>query len=302
MDKADTTAALVARLVAQQFPQWAHLEVRPVEVDGWDNTKFRLGDELSARLPSGDDYVAQVDKEHRWLPVLAEQLPLRIPEPVAKGRPGFGYARPWSVYRWIDGETANMHRLDDVGQCATDLAGFLNALYVIDPTGGPAAGSHNFHRGGSLATYEVETLTAIERLDGEIDSDAALDVWRSARTTEWSRPPVWVHGDITPSNLLVAGGRLSAVIDFGCAGVGDPACDLVMAWTFFAGDSRRTFQSELRLDEATWARGRGWALWKALITIDHSAVAANDFAQRFGWRNDAHQVIQEILADHREAD
>jgi aminoglycoside phosphotransferase (APT) family kinase protein len=152
MDKAAITPALVSRLVASQFPQWSHLPVLPVALDGWDNTTFRLGEDLSVRLPSADGYVAQVEKEHRWLPVLAPQLPLPIPEPLAKGAPGHGFQRPWSVYRWLAGEHATVERVPELDRFAADLAGFLAALYAIEPAGGPAAGEHSFFRGGPLTT------------------------------------------------------------------------------------------------------------------------------------------------------
>jgi aminoglycoside phosphotransferase (APT) family kinase protein len=301
MKKAAITPALAARLVAAQFPHWAELPVTPVELDGWDNTTFRLGDELSVRLPSADVYSAQVDKEHRWLPVLAPQLPLAIPEPLAKGVPGCGFPRPWSVYRWLAGEHATVERVDDPTAFAADLAGFLGALYAIDPTGGPAPGQHNFWRGGSLATYDSETREAISALRGEIDANAATEAWEAALAATWHGPPVWIHGDVTAANLLVVAGRLSAVIDFGCSAVGDPACDLTIAWTFFSGESRGAFQDGLPLDEGTWARGRGWALWKALITLVavKAGGAERDVAAlRFGWRLSSRQVIEEVLAEH----
>jgi aminoglycoside phosphotransferase (APT) family kinase protein len=299
VQKADITAALAAALVREQFPQWADLPVVPVGLDGWDNTTFRLGDDLSVRLPSGHGYVAQVGKEHRWLPVLAPHLPLRIPEPVARGRPGSGYPWPWSVYRWIDGEPARPDRIADLPAFAVRVAGFLRALQSVDARGGPAAGAHSAFRGGPVATYDEETRAAIDALAGTLDAAAARRVWHEALAAERSGSPVWLHGDMSPSNLLVAGGELVAVIDFGCCAVGDPACDLAIAWTFFTGASRHAFGATLDLDDATWARARGWALWKALITI-HGATGPADAlakAERFGWRTGARELIEELLAD-----
>jgi aminoglycoside phosphotransferase (APT) family kinase protein len=290
---------LVSRLVATQFPQWAHLPVAPVELDGHDNRTFRLGDELSVRLPRADAYAPQVDKEHRWLPVLAAHLPLPIPEPVAHGIPTPGFPRPWSVYRWRAGEPATADRVQDETRFATDLAGFLSALYAIDPTGGPAAGAHSFNRGGPLATLDAEAREAITALLHEVNAEAATAVWDAALRAVWERPSVWVHGDVANANLLVRDGRLCAVLDFGCSAVGDPACDLAIAWTFFAGESRRAFRDALALDEATWARGRGWALWKALITqaeLVRSGTHAVDAARRFGWRWSSRRVLDEVLA------
>lgn len=200
-----------------------------VALDGWDNTTFRLGDDWSVRLPSADAYVAQVDKEHRWLPVLAKHLSLRIPEPIAIGRPSHDFPRPWSIYRWIEGDPANAGRIASLVELASDLAGFLGELYAIEASGGPGPGPHNFFRGGSIDIWDPETRQSIEFLANKIDARAVTELWERGLGSRWDRAPVWVHGDMAPSNLLVADGRLSAVVDFGCAGIGDPACDLVMA-------------------------------------------------------------------------
>jgi aminoglycoside phosphotransferase (APT) family kinase protein len=305
MGREGITATVVSRLVASQFPQWADLPIVPVALNGWDNTTFRLGDELSVRLPSDDVYVAQVEKEHRWLPDLGPLLPLRIPEPVALGQPADSFPRPWSIYRWIDGEPASLGRIDDLTGFAADLARFLGALHTIDGTGGPAPGPHNFFRGGPLRVYDPQTRASIELLAGELDVVAVSEVWDAALASRWDQPPVWVQGDMAASNLIVANGMLRAVIDFGCSAVGDPACDLVIAWTFFAGESRQAFLRDLPLDDTTWARARGWALWKALITLaedklgdGHATAAAA--AHRFGWRIESRDVIEVVTADHRD--
>jgi aminoglycoside phosphotransferase (APT) family kinase protein len=300
VDKAAITPRLVSRLVATQFPHWADLALTRVELDGWDNTTFRLGERLSARLPSADRYVPQLEKEHRWLGVLAPQLPQRIPEPVAKGVPGCGFPRPWSVYRWLPGEVATVERVGDLNRFAIDLADFLAALYAIDPAGGPPAGEHSFFRGGPLATYDGDARAAIAALNGEIDTAAATSVWEAALAAPWHGPAVWVHGDVTAANLLVRCGRLSAVIDFGCSTVGDPACDMAIAWTFFHGDSRDAFRERLAVDDATWARGRGWALWKAMITLAEALRArppdVDRAGLRFGWPEGVRGVVDEVLA------
>jgi aminoglycoside phosphotransferase (APT) family kinase protein len=304
LDRADITPELVSRLVAQQFPQWADLPVSRVELDGWDNTTFRLGTTMSARLPTADAYVAQIDKEHRWLPILRGDLPLPIPEPLAKGTPALGFPRPWSIYRWIGGEPATDETVSSLTQFAGDLAAFLTALYSCDATDGPAAGPHSHSRGGPVTVWDRQTRDSLDRLSREIDAAGATEVWEAAVDAKWEQPPVWVHGDITGSNLLVQGGRLSAVIDFGCSAVGDPACDTTIAWTFFAGESRRAFKSQLPVDEATWARGRGWALWKALIVhVDDLSTPghAKRSAARLGWRHCARQIVDDVIADHRSA-
>jgi aminoglycoside phosphotransferase (APT) family kinase protein len=285
-------AALVKQLIGTQFPQWAELPIAPVENGGWDNRTFHLGDSMSVRLPSAPPYVAQVEKEHRWLPVLAPQLPLPIPAPLARGAPGAGYPWPWSIYGWLDGKPARAERIHDLGRLAEDLARFLVALRKIDASNGPAAGAHNFHRGGSLTVYDTETRQAIVKLAGEIDTTAVTQVWDRALTTSWHGPPVWVHGDVAASNLLVNQGRLCAVIDFGCAGVGDPSCDLVIAWTFLDTASRHVFCSAIGLDPATWERARGWAIWKALITLVWHRDTNPAEAEK------AIQVIRAVLDDH----
>lgn len=260
-------AALVRRLVDSQFPQWSDLPISGVELDGWDNRTFRLGDALTVRLPSGDWYAEQVAKEQRWLPVLAPRLPLPIPTPEARGEPGAGYPYPWSVYRWLDGEPAATAPVADLNEFATTLAHFLVALERVDATGGPQPGRHNFFRGAPLATYAAEAVSAIEALGDEIPRTAVERVWEDAMRTTWGREPVWLHGDVAAGNLLVEHGRLAAVIDFGSSGVGDPACDMVIAWTFLDGASRDRFRAARGVDADTWSRGRGWGLWKALITL-----------------------------------
>ena len=295
MRKADITADLVSRLIADQFPQWAALPVRPVEAGGVDNTTFRLGQTMSVRLPSADAYVEQVYKEHRWLPVLAAQLPLPIPEPLAKGVPGNGFPRPWSVYRWIDGDPATAEGVADMPGFAADLADFLVALYQIDPAGGPGPGTHNFFRGGPVAVYDGETQDALAALQGQIDTALAAEVWQAALRAGRQEPPVWFHGDAQPGNLLLSDGKLSAVIDFGTSGVGDPACDTTIAWTFLSGESSRIFKQRLPFDEATWARGRGWAIWKAMIVL---VEALKDDPEDAVYTKG---VIEAILADHTAA-
>ena len=294
--KADITPEFVARLVAAQFPHWADLPVRPVDVDGWDNATFRLGDGMSVRLPSSAAYAEQVEKEHRGLPVLAAQLPLPIPEPLAKGVPGCGFPRPWSVYRWIDGRTAAAGRVASMPQFAADLADFLTALYQVDPAGGPLPGSHNFFRGGSPAYYDGETRAALAALEGHIDTGMAAAIWEAALAARWAGPPVWFHGDAQPGNLLLdSSGRLSAVIDFGTSGIGDPACDTTIAWTFLSGESQRVFKERLPADEAMWARGRGWAIWKAMIVLVDELESSPAGAEV------TKSVVDKIIADHRDA-
>jgi aminoglycoside phosphotransferase (APT) family kinase protein len=270
--RAGIDAALVRRLIAAQFPQWQHLPIRPVELDGWDNRTYRLGDELTVRLPTDAAYVPAVAKEDRWLPVLAPQLPVPIPVPVAVGQPAAGYPFPWSIRRWLDGEPATSAEIADLAGFAVEVAEFLLALQRIDPTGGPAAGAHSFHRGGSLRHYHQETHEALTALAarpdaGGVDIAGAQAVWQAALAAPWDGLLRWFHGDVAAGNLLVRQGKLTAVIDFGTSGVGDPTCDLVIAWTLFTGASREAFRIRVDQDPDSWARARGWALWKALISL-----------------------------------
>jgi aminoglycoside phosphotransferase (APT) family kinase protein len=258
------TEDLARRLVTTQFPQWADLPVRRVAREGWDNQTFHLGEEMSVRMPSGESYAQAVEKEQRWLPVFADLLPLQIPVPLTQGVPGEGYPFAWSVYRWLDGEAASRDAIDDLTGFATSLAAFLADLQSIDPTGGPEPGLHNWYRGGTLATYDGLARDALVALEGRCRTDLAGEIWATARSSRWHGPPVWFHGDMAVGNLLLRGGELAAVIDFGTCGVGDPACDLAIAWTLLTGESRAAFRSGLDLDEDTWVRGRGWALWKTL--------------------------------------
>ena len=264
----DLDAGLVRRLVAEQFPQWAHLPVEPVVPGGHDNRTFRLGEELSVRLPSAEAYALQVAKEQRWLPVLAPHVPLAIPTPVAHGAPGEGFPHEWSIHRWLDGEPASAATVRDPVELAVELAGFLHALAAVPADGGPAPGPHNWHRGGPVAFYEREALNALDSLADRVPRDAALRVWERAVASSFDGEPVWFHGDVADGNLLLCDGKLAAVIDFGTSGVGDPACDVVIAWTLLRGRAREAFREALGADDGVWARGAGWVLWKSLITED----------------------------------
>lgn len=292
LERLPIDAALAERLVAAQFPQWAHLSVRQVLPGGNDNRTFRLGDELLVRLPSHKAYAAGVEKEQRWLPALAAQLPLPIPAPVGLGAPTDDYPCPWSIYRWLPGDVVAVTPPDDLVRFAADLAGFLTALQAIDAEGGPEAGRHSFFRGGPLAVFDAQTREAITTLGDSIDAAVATAAWDAALASTWGRPAVWAHGDVAVNNLLVEAGRLSAVIDFGTSAVGDPACDLVIAWTLFKGESRQAFRAGLPLDAATWARGRGWALWKALITL------ANPDARDPPGQRASAEVLAAVLEEH----
>ncbi|GLH96355.1 aminoglycoside phosphotransferase family protein [Phytohabitans aurantiacus] len=290
-DRRQTDVSVVRRLIARQFPQWAHLPVRPVAAGGWDNQTFHLGDRMSVRLPTAREYALAVAKEHRWLPVFAPRVPLPISVPLAMGEPDEGYAFHWSVYEWIDGESAGVDTIGDLTEFADSLAAFLVALRHVDPAGGPEPGLHNWFRGGPVEVYDSQTRWALGELDGQIPRDRVTAVWQSALRSPWDGRPVWFHGDVALGNLLVRDGRLAAVIDFGTCGVGDPACDLAIAWTLLSGASREAFRARLDVDSATWARGRGWALWKALVTFAHASRSDHATAAA------AKRVLDQVLTD-----
>lgn len=282
---------LVERLIARQFPHWTGLPIRPVAMDGWDNWTFHLGDRMKVRLPSAEGYAEQAAKESHWLPLLAPQLPFDVPVPIAVGVSDETFPWTWSIYQWIDGEPVT--RGIDKLVLARDVAGFLNALQAIDPAGGPPPGQHSFARGADpMAAYGAEARRFVDALAGKIDTRAAhavLDVAAESKATT----PVWAHGDIAVGNLLARDGKLSAVIDFGCAAVGDPSCDLVLAWVFLDGESRAAFRSLVAVDEAAWARGRAWALWKAALLASTGQVTHPEEQAPL-------EVIAAVIADHRE--
>lgn len=285
----EINAELLRVLLAEQFPQWGSLPISPILPGGHDNRSFRLGESLMVRLPSRRAYAAHVAVEYEWLPRLASDLPLAIPAPVAMAEPTLVFPWPWSVYRWIEGDTLRATESPDLLHAAVTLGDFLKALHAIDPGGGPAAGEQSFGRGGPLARYDEEVSRALNVLAPVVDCDRADAIWKRALAEHWGKPPVWVHGDIAPSNLLCRGGRLAAVIDWGQCSVGDPACDLAIAWTTFDGTARHAFRGMLPLDAATWERGAGWALWKALIVL--AGLPGTDPSERLA----AHATLGALL-------
>jgi aminoglycoside phosphotransferase (APT) family kinase protein len=269
-DEVDTDPDLVRRLLAVQFPQWADLSVERVESAGTDNAIYRLGDEMSVRLPRIEWAKGQIDKERHWLPQLTPQLPLAVPVPLAHGSAAEGYPWEWAVYRWLPGENLLLEDIADPLETARTLAQFLAALQEIDIAGAPLAAENPRLRGGPLSARDRSTRAAIAKLDGMYDAKAVMAAWEAALDLPaWDRAPVWFHGDVLPGNLLFEHGRLRAVIDFSGLGAGDPACDLMVAWALFDGESRDAFRSALGVDDATWARGRAHALAQAAQFIPY---------------------------------
>ncbi|WP_406497390.1 aminoglycoside phosphotransferase family protein [Streptomyces sp. NBC_01604] len=296
-------ATLVRRLLAAQFPRWAWLPLSPVRQSGMDNATFRLGTGLSVRLPRYAHWAGQVEREHRWLPHLAPHLPLPVSEPVAQGEPGEDYPYPWSVYRWIEGDTATTEGLVDPVGTARDLAGFIKALRSIDATGGPGPEPSNAFRGVPMGDAS-DSLAADSLVRGRIDAlektrlvdtDAVTEVWEAALAAPaWDRPPVWIHGDLDAGNLLTVQGRLSAVIDFGTLAVADPAVDLLPAWKVLPGPARDAFREAVDLDDATWARGRGWAVAGSLPVPDDPFFQADHARVTAALRH-----LDAVVEDHR---
>ena len=257
--------ALVRRLVARQFPQWAGLPLARFPSAGTVNAVYRLGERLAVRLPLGPDGAADVRKEHRWLPRLAPLLPVAVPEVLGRGEPGEGYPWPWTVHRWIEGAHPVQGDVPRAAELATELAAFVTALRRA-----PAAGAPPAYRGRPLRAVDAATRAAIDALGDDIDAAAATAAWeRALAAPEWQGPPTWLHSDLMPGNLLLANGRLAAVLDFGTMGVGDPAADLIPAWNLLPANARETFRAALAPGEAEWRRGHGWALSMALIQLPY---------------------------------
>ncbi|MFD5404876.1 aminoglycoside phosphotransferase family protein [Streptomyces griseorubiginosus] len=288
-DELDIDTELVHGLIADQFPRWGELPVCRVESAGTDNAMFRLGDDMVVRLPRLPGGGHQVESEHRWLPLLAPRLPLAVPEPLAKGEPGRGYTLPWGVYRWLDGDNAYDSPLTELPDAAVELGRFVSALRAVDPTGGPAS-----YRPGPLHLFDDGTRQAIQDLGaaGLLDANRATALADEAgRLPGWDGAPVWLHADLLPGNLLSVDGRLTAVIDFGCLGVGEPTADTLPAWTVFTGESRRLFREAAEFDDATWERGRAWALCWGVGAVHYYRGGKNPVLAEVGQR-----AIDEALA------
>ena len=266
----DIDEALVRRLLHGQFPRWANLPLQELPRAGTDNALFRLGEEMVVRLPRIDWAAGQAEKDHRWLSRLAPHLPLAIPVPVALGEAGETYPWRWSICPWLPGENPTRENVTDLDQAALDVAGFVRAMWRIDTAGGPGPGRKNAGRGGPLATRDDMVRRSLPEWETEFDGRALRAIWDEAlAAAEWDAAPVWVHGDLHPGNMLTCEGRICAVIDFGTLGVGDPAVEMIFAWYFLDRRSRAIYRKALDLDEAAWARGRGWAVSMALGTLPY---------------------------------
>jgi aminoglycoside phosphotransferase (APT) family kinase protein len=290
-DEIDIDLPLVRKLIARQMPQWTDLPIAEVRSSGSDNAMYRLGDEMVVRLPRLPGAVAQLATEQWWLPWLAPLLPLAIPVPLAKGFPDEGYPFPWSVYRWLEGENVEAQPGVDLADAAIRLGRFVAALQRVDTTAAPPS-----FRGGPVSLLddrvrrEIRDLSAI----GMVDPDLALGAWETAMSAPvWEGPPVWAHADLHPVNLLARHGRLTAVVDFGGLGVGDPAIDMLPAWAWLTAEARDLFRREVKPDAGTWARGRGWGLGLGVGAVHHYRNT-NPVLAAIGQR-----AIREVISDYR---
>lgn len=286
-DEVPIDAALVGQLVAVQFPHLAGLPIRPVQSTGTVNAIYRLGDDLCARLPRVAAWAADLAREWRWLPVLAPHLPVRVPRPVAAGHADGAYPFPWAIFEWVDGEVYADELVDDEVQAATELAEFVRCLQRIDPVvGAPAAGRR------PLRELDAGTRESIEASRGVIDAGAALAAWRRAvEAPAWRGTPVWIHTDLLRPNLLVRDGRLHAVIDFGGVGLGDPAADVIAAWSVFGPAGRAAYRRVLDVDDETWGRARGFALHQAAAIIPYYATTNPGFVTL------AKRTVEQVILD-----
>ena len=286
-DEVDIDAQLVQRLLAIQFPKWAKLPIKQVVSAGTNNALYKLGEDMVVRLPRIESAVKHIDTERTWLPRLAPQLPVAVPLPLGLGTASEGFPWPWTIYTWLDGVNPEADHLVEPGLLAQDIADFILAMQKVELLDGPPA-----RRGEPLQTQNLQVRQALIALEGVIDTGAATKTWKEClKLPAWYKPPVWVHGDLMPGNLLIVSNRLSAVVDFEGVGMGDPACDLIVAWNLLPANVRDDFRNTVSVDDATWERGKGWAFSMAIIQLPYykdtnPIMAAN-----------ARYVIGEVLAD-----
>jgi aminoglycoside phosphotransferase (APT) family kinase protein len=288
-------ADLVRQLVDSQFPDWSALPLRRWEQAGSDNVIYRLGDELAVRLPRGDWAAEQARKEYAWLPRIAPLLPLAIPAPAGLGKPAFGYPWTWSVARWLDGEPVAADQLADSAGAAEDLAAFLKAMWRLPAATSFTPGPHPELQRQTLASKDQRVRAAIAAVAPDFDAAALTRAWeRALAAPDWSGEPRWCHGDFHVGNLLMRNGRISAVLDFGGLGYGDPACDLDIAYTLMTARTRAVLRAALDLDAAAWDRGRGWALAGGVNA--YAAYAATEPRVAAQTRRQLTEVLAEELS------
>ena len=273
----EPTPEIARKAIGKQFPEYAGLPITDVGKQGHDNRTYRLGPDMLVRMPTDEDYALKVPEEQRILPQLARHLTISIPAPIKIGRPSSDYPYPFSIYKWLPGRSINLLTTteQEKEQLAFDLAKFLKELQAITDIEGLEPGQHNYWRGAHVSVYDKGAREQIAKVAHLIDTNKALNLWEKACATKWDKRPVWIHGDFAIGNMLMDGGKLSGVIDFGGIAVGDPACDLVIAWTYLSGRARDIFMKEMDLDQDTWTRARAWALWKATFELCRATDGAD---------------------------
>jgi len=285
-------APLAKALVGAQFKEWSDLPISAVHAASTDNVMFRLGDELAIRFPRRASAEPAIVKETTWLPRLARGLPMEVPLPVAAGQPADGYPYCWSVVQWLEGAPMEVAELRPSLQTARDLAAFITALRAQDTSAAPLAGPHNHLRGAPLAAFDPEMRRRFNVMSDVPDLGAIVAAWeRGLAVPTWVGPPVWVHGDLKAANLLMRDHTLTGVLDWGLAGVGDPAADLSGGWSIFDGRTRTAFRAALAVDDTAWARGRAWALIEGVLNLSYYRGRVEVLAQA------GRRVIDQVLAD-----
>lgn len=257
---------LVRTLLKDQCPEWVDLPLNPIKSSGTDHALFRLGNEYVVRLPRLDGANENINKEYQWVPKLAKLVATPLSTPLFMGKPNEHYPSVWIITQWLDGYNPTFEQENEYQQLAKDLAYFLNDLHKVKLDQGPYS-----RRGVPLCQLNEETQNAIDKLEEDIDIQAINALWKKlSNTPSFDQNPVWVHGDFLPGNILVQNNRLKAVIDFSDVGIGDPACDLVIAWSLLKPYSRKIFREHLdNIDDNTWERARGWALSISLIMLPY---------------------------------
>jgi aminoglycoside phosphotransferase (APT) family kinase protein len=291
-EEIETDVELARWLIAAQFPRWVDLPIAPVHAPSTDNAMYRLGADMAVRLPRRASAALPIDKEHTWLPRLAPQLPLAVPVPLVKGAPDERYPYPWSVVRWLDGETPRPGVLDDA-RAARELSAFVRALHAVDTSAGPRPGAHNFWRGVPLQQRDAQMRERFAWLADLEDIGAIVAAWdRDSTAPPSMRAAVWIHGHLKAANLLCREERFVGVLDWSCAALGDPANDLAVAWTLFGPGARAVFRAELGVDDDTWMRGRAWALIEGVLALSYYRGKDDALAQ------EGRHMIDAVLADH----
>lgn len=289
---------LVGRLIDEQFPEWASLSIMRLPPVGTDNQLFRLGDDLLVRMPRIDWAADAPAREMEWLPRIAPHLPARIPAPVALGEPCADYPFQWSVVPWLAGETITGTCLGDDSdnvdwpQLAVDLGDFLVALRGVDATGAPL--KMGGARGSDLSEADNWVREWTAKAGNRVDGSEVIAAWEeSLNAPRWDGTPVWLHCDIHEGNLLVRDRRLSAVIDWGGLGAGDPAAEVKAAWGFLPPEVVPAFRDALGLDDAAWLRGRGWVLQPNISGMVYYEKTAPRMAES------CRRTVELVLADFR---